>query len=119
LDHRVVEYAWSLPLSMKIRNGQGKWILKKVLNSYVPKRLVDRPKMGFAVPLASWLRGELKAWAESIVFGSRLDSGGYFDPRVVRRMWREHQSGRWNRQHELWNVLMFESWRNDTTRRSS
>lgn len=111
LDHRLVEFAWSLPLQMKIRHGQGKWLLRQLLYRYVPKQLIERPKQGFSVPLDSWLRGSLRDWAEALLNESRLREEGYLDAQRVRLRWVEHLSGRRNWQHWLWNVLMFQAWK--------
>jgi asparagine synthase (glutamine-hydrolysing) len=111
LDHRVVELAWRLPRSVKIRGGVSKWLLRQVLYRHVPKALVERPKMGFGVPLGEWLRGPLREWVENLLSEKRLGENGFFDVAVIRRHWTEHLSGKRNWQYLLWDVLMFEAWR--------
>ena len=110
LDHRVVELAWRVPLGLKLRNGQGKWLLRAMLDRHVPRALVERPKMGFGVPIDSWLRGPLKEWAEGLLEPGRLAREGFFDSGAVWRKWDEHQGGGQNRQYPLWNLLMFQAW---------
>ena len=110
LDPRVVEFAWRLPFAMKIRRGHGKWILRRVLHRYVPRELVERPKMGFGVPIGDWMRGPLRHWAESLLDESRLRQEGFFDPRPIRKQWEEHLSCRYDAQYPLWSVLMFQAW---------
>lgn len=113
LDHHVFEFASQIPLSLKKKNGIGKAVLRDVLYRYVPKELIERPKMGFGVPIADWLRGPLKDWAEELLDETRLNSEGFFYPKTVRDMWSEHLSGRRNWQSQLWAVLMFQAWLED------
>jgi asparagine synthase (glutamine-hydrolysing) len=110
LDHRVVEFAWQLPLEYKLREGQTKWCLRQVLYKHVPKSLIERPKMGFGVPIDSWLRGPLREWASDLLDPATLKQQGFFDEVAVQQMWLEHLSGRLNWQYHLWDILMFQAW---------
>jgi asparagine synthase (glutamine-hydrolysing) len=110
LDHRVIEFAWRIPLQFKLHRGITKWILRQVLYRYVPRQLVDRPKSGFAVPVSTWLRGPLREFGEDMLAESRLRQDGWFDPRIVRTLWREHLQGRRNWEQPLWSLLIFQAW---------
>lgn len=110
LDHRVVEMAWALPLSMKVRDGKSKWILRQVLYQYVPKQLIERPKAGFGIPLGDWLRGPLREWVEGLLDENRLRQEGFFNVQYIREKWKAHLEGKRNNQTFLWNVLMFQVW---------
>ena len=110
LDHRVVEFAWRTPLRQKVRTGQGKWILRQVLQRYVPRTLVDRPKAGFGAPIGDWLHGPLHEWAEALLDERRLREEGFFDPLMIRQAWNTHASGETGEPYRLWNVLMFQAW---------
>ncbi|MGB6758254.1 MAG: asparagine synthase (glutamine-hydrolyzing) [Xanthobacteraceae bacterium] len=111
IDHRVVEFAWRLPENVKVRNGTSKWLLRQVLNRHVPSELIERPKMGFGIPLGEWLRGPLRDWAETLLNEQRLRQAGLLDAGMVRRYWADHLDGRRNWQYLIWDVLMLEAWR--------
>ena len=113
LDHRVVEAAWKLPAHMKVRGGDSKWILRQLLYQRVPKDLIERPKIGFGVPLDSWLRGPLRDWCETLLEKQTLDEAGFFNSNAIRKKWSEHLSGSRNWSYHLWDVLMFEAWRQE------
>lgn len=113
IDHRVVEFSWRLPGRFKLRDGTGKWLLRQVLYRHVPKDLIERPKQGFAVPIADWLRGPLREWAEDLLDPASLAADGLLDPAPVRAAWTEHLSGRRNNQYRLWTVLMLQAWRRE------
>lgn len=110
LDHRVVEFAWTLPPSLRNRKGKSKWILRQVLYKYVPPGLIERPKMGFGLPIGYWLRGPLRGWAEALLDEKKLQNEGYFNPRPIRRIWKAYLAGQGAWQYHLWDVLMFEEW---------
>jgi asparagine synthase (glutamine-hydrolysing) len=110
LDHRVVEFAWRLPNCLKVHNGHGKVILRRMLHQYVPPELIDRPKSGFGIPLDTWLRGPLREWAESLLDETRLRNEGFFNPQAVREYWKYHLTGNCDLQYHVWDVLMFQAW---------
>ena len=110
LDHRVFEFAARLPLDMKVRGTEGKRVLRAVLHRHVPPNLVDRPKQGFSIPLASWLRTDFREWATPLLQPSRLRDDGFFRPQPIVDRWMEHQAGSRNNAMILWNVLMFQAW---------
>jgi asparagine synthase (glutamine-hydrolysing) len=110
LDHRVVEFAWRLPSSLRTRKGQGKWILRRLLRRYVPAQLSDRPKAGFGVPLDKWLRSSLRDWAESLLEAHQLKRDGFLNPQPVRELWNDFLSGNSASEHRLWDILMFQAW---------
>ena len=110
LDHRVVEFAWRLPMEFKLREGQTKWALRQVLYRHVPSELIERPKMGFGFPIDKWLRGPLRIWAEELLSEQRLRKEGFFYPEPIRQKWEEHLSGNLNWSSQLWGVLMFQAW---------
>ncbi len=110
LDPAVFAFAWSIPVAMKIGNGRGKLVLRRLLSRYLPDHLVERPKQGFAVPVGRWLRQDLREWAEPLIDATRLEREGYFDAAAVQRCWSEHLSGRRNHDARLWTILMFQAW---------
>jgi asparagine synthase (glutamine-hydrolysing) len=110
LDHRIAELAWRLPLDMKIRAGETKWLLRQVLYRYVPRALIERPKAGFGIPVGQWLRGPLRDWAEALLDDGRIRREGFFNPEPIRKAWVEHLSGQRDWTPRLWTVLMFQAW---------
>lgn len=110
LDHRIIETSARIPIEMKIQNNKGKWILREILNKYVPSRLIDRPKAGFAVPIGDWIKGPLKKWAEALIEPNRLINEGYLNPEPIQKIWKEHLSGEYDWTPRLWGILMFQSW---------
>src|SRR5262249_11742206 len=111
LDHRVVEFSWRLPRRFNMRRGKGKWLLRQVLYRHVPTHLVERPKSGFALPIASWVPGPLKPWAQELLSDTPLASSRLRDPAPILARWREALDGRRNWHASLWTVLMFQAWR--------
>jgi asparagine synthase (glutamine-hydrolysing) len=110
LDHRVVEYAWRLPINMKIRKRQGKWALRQVLYKHVPSNMVDRPKSGFALPIGQWLKGPLREWASMLLEPTAMRAQGYLNDDAVTHKWSEHSKGTRDWTASLWTVLMFQAW---------
>ncbi len=115
LDHSVVEFAWRLPVGMKMRGREGKWILKSVLRKYIPTSMIERPKMGFGVPVDEWTRGPLRDWAEDLLAEGRLRQEGYLSPRLVRDLWAQHLDGVSDGGDAVWHVLMFQEWLSTVT----
>ena len=111
LDHRVVEFAWSLPRRMRVRGGEGKWLLRRILERHVPHTLTSRAKTGFSLPIGDWLRGPLRDWAEDLLDPSGLAQDGMLDPGPVLDVWRAHLKGHRNYTNQIWAVLMFQAWR--------
>lgn len=116
LDHRVVELAFALPERVLVRENQGKWILRRVLDRYVPRALIERPKAGFTVPLGQWLRGPLRAWTQHLLDPVRLKVQGQLDADKITRLWQQHQSGNYDRSFYLWSVIAFQAWLDDNQR---
>ena len=110
LDPRLVDFSWSIPDHLKVKNDQGKTLLREILYNYVPRELMDRPKQGFSIPLADWLRGPLREWADDLLNENRLKSDGFFNPSIVREKWKIHLDGRDGWHYHLWDILMFQCW---------
>lgn len=110
LDHRIVEFAWQVPLEAKIRDGRGKVILREILDRYVPRALIDRPKAGFAIPVGRWLVGPLRPWVEALIDPKRIAAEGYFDPTLVADVWRRFLAGEVQLETRIWCILMFQAW---------
>jgi asparagine synthase (glutamine-hydrolysing) len=113
LDHRVVEFAWTLPQDLKVRGSQSKWILRRALEGYIPRELIERPKMGFGVPIDQWLRGPLREWADALLASDRLEREGFFHPAPIRERWQQHTAGTHNWHYYLWDILIFQAWRDN------
>ena len=110
LNHKVVEFAWNMPLDMKINNGESKWALRRILENYIPSKLINRPKMGFGIPIDKWLRGPLLDWSKDLLNEDLIKKDGYFEYEEIQKIYLEHQSGKHNHHHKLWNILMFQMW---------
>ncbi len=110
LDHRLIEFAWRMPVSTKVRDGQGKWLLRSILKRYLPGKLFNRPKHGFNVPVGDWLRGPLRDWAHTLIHSPRVQNDGFLDSMRVQQCWEQHMSARHDRGRELWAILMFQAW---------
>jgi asparagine synthase (glutamine-hydrolysing) len=110
LDHRVVEFAWTLPPDLKVRDGRSKWLLRALVERHVPRGLLERPKQGFGIPLDAWLRGPLREWASELLEPSRLRREGYLEPELITRRWQQHLAGTHRWQYPLWNVLVWQQW---------
>jgi asparagine synthase (glutamine-hydrolysing) len=110
LDHRVVELAWTMRPDLKIRGGESKWVLRRVLERYVPRELFERPKMGFGVPIDAWLRGPLRDWAEDLLDPKAIAADGLLDPAPIAAAWEAHKSGLRDMQYPIWVVLMLRDW---------
>jgi asparagine synthase (glutamine-hydrolysing) len=113
LNHRVVEAAWRLPLDLKLRRGTTKWALRQILYRHVPRALIERPKQGFSVPLAAWLRGPLREWADDLLSATALRRGDWLEPEPIAARWREHRQGQRDWSQSLWAVLMLQTWIRD------
>jgi asparagine synthase (glutamine-hydrolysing) len=110
LDYRLIELSWRIPTSVHLSSGQGKWILKHILEQYVPRSLFERPKMGFGIPIGGWLRCELRDWAEDLLSEDSLNQTGILQAKPIRNVWKQHLDGTINAQYQLWSVLMFQAW---------
>jgi asparagine synthase (glutamine-hydrolysing) len=119
LDHRLVEFAWRIPADLKLRDGQSKWLLRQVAYRHIPRELLERPKMGFSVPVSSWLRGTLREWGEDLLAPERLARQGLVSPEVVQQSWQAHQAGREDGGLALWTMLMFQAWYDEQQQRTS
>jgi asparagine synthase (glutamine-hydrolysing) len=110
LDKSVVDFAWRIPVNIKIKNNIGKWPLREILSKYIPSKFIDRPKAGFSIPIGNWLRGSLKDWAENLLNEKRLIKEGNFSSEIIRNVWKEHLSGKLDHSNRLWSILMFQAW---------